>query len=196
VQGRRRGALDDAHPGPPVAARLAEFHRDHHQCLAQRAAPTDARLVTAEEGLIDLDTSGEDLPAGPDHRGAVAVQHRPRCLVGAQAQQLLHRQRRHPTRIGGHVPGGREPPSTVYGCPERSSPRCARPACHRRRIATPARRPRSSPHARTPDTPASAASPGSPCTPDRRGTTPSTRHTSPDSADHATAHHDLTASWQ
>jgi len=109
AQRLRAGVGDDAHPGPPVAAWFPQLHRDHHQRLAQRAASRRSGLLAADEGLIDLDAAGQYLTAGPDHRGPEAVQHRPRRLVGAQPEQSLHRQRRHPTRIGSHVPSRREP---------------------------------------------------------------------------------------
>jgi len=40
-----------------------------------------------QETVVDLDPPGQHLPVRPHHRGAVAVQHRPRRLVGAQPQQ-------------------------------------------------------------------------------------------------------------
>src|SRR5680860_1537721 len=48
-----------------------------------------ARLLAADEGLVDLDPAAQELPARTHHRPAVAVQHRPRRLVGAQPEQLL-----------------------------------------------------------------------------------------------------------
>ena len=57
----------------------------------------------------DLRKTAQLLGAGAHHCGAVAVQHRPRRLVGAQPQYALKPQRRDAVLLADHLPGGGEP---------------------------------------------------------------------------------------
>ena len=72
-------------------------------------APVNAALDPADVRLVDLDVTRQPLAAGTHHRRPVAVQHRPRRLVGAQPERALHPERRDAVLLAGHLPRRREP---------------------------------------------------------------------------------------
>lgn len=73
-------------PASPLCSHL-------HQELPERAATSDARLWNSEERLVGLDSAREPVPAGTDHRGPVAVQHRPGGLGGPDLEHTLQAKR-------------------------------------------------------------------------------------------------------
>jgi len=90
---RRTGDIGD-HLQPTAAERttvLLDSHLDHHLPLS--AAPAHPRLGPAEERLVDLDDPAQPLATRTHHRGAVAVQHRPRRLFGADPERPLEPER-------------------------------------------------------------------------------------------------------
>ena len=60
-----------------------------HQGFCERLAAIDARFLTADAALINLDNAAELVPARPDHRSSQLVHVRPGGLIRAQAQQSL-----------------------------------------------------------------------------------------------------------
>ena len=64
---------------------------------------------TREVPLVDLNVTREPLATRADHRRAIAVQHRPRGLVGTQPERTLNPERRHPVLLARHLPRRREP---------------------------------------------------------------------------------------
>jgi len=90
---RRAGDVGD-HLQPTAAKRAAvllDSHLDHHLPLS--AAPADPGLGPTEERLVDFYDPAQPLAAGAHHRCAVAVQHRPRRLLGADPERPLQPQR-------------------------------------------------------------------------------------------------------
>jgi hypothetical protein len=82
--GRPRAGRDDLQPAPPKRATvLLDGHLDRR--LPQGATSAPSRLRPAEERLVDLHDPAQPLPPGTYRRCAVAVQHRPRGLLGADA---------------------------------------------------------------------------------------------------------------
>lgn len=137
------GAGDDAHPGPTVATRLGQSHRDHHQRLARRAASAHARLFAADEGFVDL----------APHRDSSAASSTPFGKSPDPAASALSTQR--PARSGAHVPGGGEPHRQRRPGVLKDRFRGARdPLTAPTANATPGRWSPHSPRARGPDTPA------------------------------------------
>jgi hypothetical protein len=59
--------------------------------------------------LVDLHDRAQPLAAGTDHRGSVAMQHRPRRLLRADAEHTLEAQGGDPVLLAGHLPRRREP---------------------------------------------------------------------------------------
>ena len=147
---------------------------DCHDRLVVRVAAADAGLLAADVGLVGLDRAAEALTSGTHHRRAVAVQHRPRRLVGARPEHAPKAQCRDAVLLAGHLPRGGEPHrQRRMGVLEDRARRCVTPAAGTPRTA--ARHPPSPSrtHSRSAGTrsrPASATNPGSPGTPHRRGT--------------------------
>jgi hypothetical protein len=65
------------------------FHGNSDQRLAQRAAAGGAGFGASDQGLVDLDDAGQQVPTRTHHRRAVLVQDGPGRLVAAQLQHPL-----------------------------------------------------------------------------------------------------------
>jgi hypothetical protein len=84
------------------------LNSDHDQRLAQGAASPASGLGAADDRLVDLDDRAQPVAAGADHRGAVAMQHRPRGLLRADPEHMLQTQSRDPMLLAGHLPSRRD----------------------------------------------------------------------------------------
>ena len=107
---QRGGAriVDDLHA--TTAQRPSDLlNSDHDQRLAQDAASPASGLRATEDRLVDLDDRAQPVAAGTDHRGAVAMQHRPRGLLGADPEHALQAVSGDPVPLAGHQPRRREP---------------------------------------------------------------------------------------
>jgi hypothetical protein len=95
IEGRPAGVRDPSEPDPPRSlAPALDRHRD--QGFLASLTTVQARFVSADEGLVDLEIAAQQVAAGHDHRTAQLVQPRPGRLVAAQAEQLLdHRSFEH-----------------------------------------------------------------------------------------------------
>ena len=65
-------------------AGLRRLHGDRDDRLGVGLPAEYAAFNPAQVSLVDLDPASKAPAAGTDHRLAVAVQHRPRRLVGAE----------------------------------------------------------------------------------------------------------------
>jgi len=140
-----------------------------------RSRGSPARLAgrTCLDRLVDLDDRAQPVAAGADHRGAVAMQHRPRGLLGADPEYTLQPESGDPVLLARHLPHRHEPHrqrrsgAMERWCPPsvRRDDRTVHMTTDRPAASTPA-------HPRTAGTgssPASATSPGSPGTPGHPG---------------------------
>jgi hypothetical protein len=91
-------------PDPPEALGILDLHSDRDDRLGVGPASLPTALDPADVRLIDLHMPGEALATGTDHRHAIAVQHRPRGLIGAQTERPLDPERRDPVFLTGHLP--------------------------------------------------------------------------------------------
>ncbi len=114
----------------PEATRFADLDGDRHDRLRGCGAPVPARLLATNIGLVDLDLADQSLSPRRHHRLAVAMQHRPRRLVGAQPQHTLEPQRRDPVLLAGQLPRSRKPHRQ-----RRPGPMKDRARSHRRLVA-------------------------------------------------------------
>ena len=110
-EGPERGGarvVDDLHA---AAAKRPSglFYGDCDQRLAQRAASWTSRLRAADDRLVNLDDRAQPVATATDHRGAVAMQHRPRGLLGADPEYALQAVSGDPVLLAGHLPRRREP---------------------------------------------------------------------------------------
>ena len=76
--------VDALQSNPPETLGVLDLDGDRDDRLGVGLPAEHAAFNPAQVGLVDLDQAGQSLAAGTDHRLAVAVQHRPRRLVGAQ----------------------------------------------------------------------------------------------------------------
>lgn len=98
------------HPYPSEALGRSQLDGDRNQRLASRTTATLAAMFfTANQGFINFHLTAQAIAIWTNHRRAKAVQHRPRRLLGAEAQQALKRLGRNPILRRGHVPGNSEP---------------------------------------------------------------------------------------
>jgi hypothetical protein len=88
---------------------LVELDRDRDPRLRLGLPTGRSCFVAADVGLVDLDAPRQALAPRAHHRHAEAVQHRPRRLVGAEAQHALKPQRRDTLLLASHLPRGDEP---------------------------------------------------------------------------------------
>ncbi len=100
--------LDHLHAAAPDAV-IALLHSDLHDRLVCRAAATTARRWSSEHRLVDLDDTSQPLTSRAHHRCPVAVQHRPRSLLGPDREGPLETQCGDPMLLADHHPGRREP---------------------------------------------------------------------------------------
>ena len=101
--------VDALQSNPPKTPGMLDLNRDRDDRLGVGLPAEHPALNPTQICLIDLDVARQPLPAGTHHRRPVAVQHRPRRLVGPQPQRPLNPQRRHSVLLAGHLPPGREP---------------------------------------------------------------------------------------
>ena len=98
------------HAAPADPFRLFDLYRDAGQdLLAPGPAAAQPRLLAADVGLVHLHRAGQQVTARPHQHRPQAVQHRPRCLVGADLQSPLQAQRRDPVLGRGEQPARGEP---------------------------------------------------------------------------------------
>ena len=79
------------------------LHSDQHDrgfASFELATAPNARLLTADPGIVDLDLAVEPLARGVDHRPPQLVQEHPRRFVPPQAQLALQQQGRDAAFIG------------------------------------------------------------------------------------------------
>ena len=108
--GNRLGDVGHAlHPDAPEPLGLRDLHRDRDERLRLSFPPGSSLLGAADVGLVDLNQPAQSFAARAHHRLAVAVQHRPCRLIGAQPQRALQAQRRDAVLLAGHLPRRREP---------------------------------------------------------------------------------------
>jgi hypothetical protein len=81
--------VDALQPNTPETLGLLDLDRDRDDRLGVGLPAEHAALDPTQVCLVDLDEAGQSLAAATDHRAAVAVQHRPRRLVGAQPNRPL-----------------------------------------------------------------------------------------------------------
>jgi len=106
--GRRIG--QDLHPAPAEPARLRDLNCYTHQgFLASGTSAAQARLLTADVGLVDLDRAGQPVPARAHQHRPQPMQHRPRGRVRADLQRAFQAQRGHPVLAGREQPARLEP---------------------------------------------------------------------------------------
>ena len=102
------GVGDPLHPSAAGAA-VAVLDGDHDERLAGCATPPAPRFDAADQRLVDLDGTVEQLAAGTDHRAAQLVQPRPCGLVAAESEHALQAQRADAVLLVDDVPDRREP---------------------------------------------------------------------------------------
>ena len=101
--------VDASQPNSPETLGLLDLDRDRDDRLGVGLPAEHAPFNATQVCLVDLDPAGQTLAAGADHRAAVAVQHRPRRLVGAQPERPLDPQRGDAVLLARHLPRRREP---------------------------------------------------------------------------------------
>ena len=106
-----RRIRNTTHPYPSDALGRPQLDGDRNQRLASRrtTATLAAMFFTANQGFINFHLTVQAIAIRPNHRRAKAVRHRPRRLVGAEAQQALKRLGRDPILRRDHVPRNSEP---------------------------------------------------------------------------------------
>ena len=97
-----------AHPDPTEALGVEHLDGDHHHRLGGAATALAATLHTADQGLIDLDITGEPRALGTHHRHAEPLKHGPRYAI-PDAKRPFESLRGQPVLGGGQVPCGLEP---------------------------------------------------------------------------------------
>jgi hypothetical protein len=105
------GLTDDLHSAAPEAP-IPPLDSHLHQGISQGATARYAGFGSPEEGLVDLHSVDEPVSAGTHHCGAVAVEHRPGGLGGADLEHALEAASGDALLIACHVPvrGERSPP--------------------------------------------------------------------------------------
>ena len=76
--------VDALQSNPPETLGVLDLDGDRDDRLGVGLPAEYAAFNPAQVGLVDLDPASKAPAAGTDHRLAVAVQHRPRRLVGAE----------------------------------------------------------------------------------------------------------------
>src|SRR5208283_289791 len=90
----------------PFAIHLSGYH---YQGLLIRKSAFDTYFASTPVALIHLHYTVEPVSAGPHHRTAQLVQHRPRCPIAAQAEFALQIDRTYPVLLAGDVPNRTKP---------------------------------------------------------------------------------------
>src|SRR5450755_4649566 len=79
--------------GPSISVQSVRIYRfgglDRWRHGRSRGSPARLAGRTCLDRLVDLDDRAQPVAAGTDHRGAVAMQHRPRGLLGADPEYTL-----------------------------------------------------------------------------------------------------------
>src|SRR5512134_144967 len=93
---------DEADATRTVITPLNGDENGHRATVFQLTASRDARLRTANPGVVELDLAMEGLSSRVDHRSAQLVEHHPRRFVAPQAELALDQKRRDTAPIRGH----------------------------------------------------------------------------------------------
>ena len=89
-----RDIVDALQSNPPETLGVLDLDSDRDDRLGVGLPAEDPTLNPAQICLVDLDVPRQPLAAGTHHRRPIAVQHRPRRLVGAQPERSLDAQRK------------------------------------------------------------------------------------------------------
>ena len=141
---------DVLEPDTPESLGILDLDGDRDDRLGLGLAPLTAALHPADVPLVNLDVTRQPFAARTDHDHAIAVEHRPRGLVGAEPERSLNPQCRDAVLLTGHLSRGREPQ------PKRGTGAMKDRACSHRRLA-PADSALPAPVAKAPPVPTRAA---------------------------------------
>ncbi len=101
---------ENCHPAPAEPLGFFDLDGQSNQgFLRFRPSATEPRLLATDVGLVNLNGSREQVPARTHECRPQSVQHRPRCLVGADFKAPLEAESRDAVLGGGEQPASGEP---------------------------------------------------------------------------------------